>query len=98
MKIDDFRRETIIDYICKLSGERVNPLPLFNEKEFSFTDLRRIAFRWFCINHKIELLELMELLDKTKYSGTYSSSMLGISKKELKRRIKELKEKNEKEI
>lgn len=91
MNVDDFRRETIIDYICKLSGERVNPLPLFNEKEFSFTDLRRIAFRWFCINHKIDLLELMELLDKTKYSRTYSSSMLGISKKELK-------DKNEKEL
>ena len=91
MNVDDFKRETIIDYICKLSGERVNPLPLFNEKEFSFTDLRRIAFRWFCINHKIDLLELMELLDKTKYSRTLSSSMLGISKKELK-------EKNEKDL
>ena len=88
MNVDDFRRETIIDYICKLSGERVNPLPLFNEKEFKFTDLRGIAFRWFCINHKIELLELMELLDKTKYSRTYSSSMLGISKKELKEKNK----------
>ena len=91
MNVDAFRREIIIDYISKRSGERVNPLPLFNEKEFSFTDLRRIAFRWFCINHKIDLLELMKLLDKTKYSGTYSSSMLGISKKELK-------EKNEKDL
>ena len=99
MNVDDFRREKIIDYICRLSGERVKPLPLFNEKEFSFTDLRRIAFRWFCINHKIELLELMELLDKTKYSGTYSSSMLGISKKKLKEKNeKELKENNEKAL
>ena len=91
MNVDDFKREIIIDYICRLSGERVNPLPLFNEKEFKFTDLRRIAFRWFCINHKIELLELMELLDKTKYSGTHSGIKLGISKKELK-------DKNEKEL
>ena len=91
MRQDDFRRETIIDYICKLSGERVNPLPLFNEKEFRFQDLRGIAFRWFCINHKIDLLELMELLDKTKYSGTHSGIKLGISKKELK-------DKNEKEL
>ena len=91
MNVDDFKREIIIDYICRLSGERVNPLPLFNEKEFKFTDLRRIAFRWFCINHKIDLLELLELLDKTRYSGTFSSEKLGISKKELK-------EKNEKEI
>ena len=99
MNVDDFRRETIIDYICKLSGERVNPLPLFNEKEFTFPDLRGIAFRWFCINHKIKLLELMELLDKTKYSGSYSSSMLGISKKALKEKNeKELKEKNEKDL
>ena len=52
MRQDDFRREIIIDYICKLSGERVNPLPLFNEKEYRFQDLRGIAFRWFCINHK----------------------------------------------
>ena len=87
----EFRREIIIDYICKLSGERVNPLPLFNEKEYRFQDLRGIAFRWFCINHKIDLLELMELLDKTKYSGTTSGVKLGISKKELK-------EKNEKEL
>ena len=34
MRQDEFRREIIIDYICKLSGERVNPLPLFNEKEY----------------------------------------------------------------
>ena len=34
MRQDEFRREIIIDYICKLSGERVNPLPLFNEKFF----------------------------------------------------------------
>lgn len=91
MRVDDFSREIIIDYICKLSGERVNPLPLFNKNEYRFQDLRRIAFRWFCIKHKIDLLELMELLDKTKYSTSHSSFKLGISKKELK-------EKNEKEL
>ena len=91
MRQDEFRREIIIDYICTLSGERVNPLPLFNEKEYRFQDLRGIAFRWFCINHKMDLLELMELLDKTKYSGTHSGIKLGISKKELK-------DKNEKEL
>ena len=91
MRVDDFTRETIIDYICTLSGERVNPLPLFNENEYTFKDLRGIAFRWFCINHKIDLLELMELLDKTKYSASHSSVKLGISKKELKK-------KNEKEL
>ena len=90
MRVDDFRRETIIDYICTLSGERVNPLPLFNENEYRFQDLRGIAFRWFCINHKIDLLELMELLDKTKYSATHSSVKLGISKKEMKKNEKEL--------
>ena len=89
MRQDDFSREIIIDYICKLSGERVNPLPLFNEKEYSFIDLRGIAFRWFCINHKIDLLELMELLDKTRYSATHSSVKLGISKKELKKKNEE---------
>ena len=89
MNVDDFKREIIIDYICRLSGERVNPLPLFNEKEFKFTDLRRIAFRWFCINHKIDLLELLELLDKTRYSVTFSSEKLGISKKELKKKNEE---------
>lgn len=91
MRVDDFTREIIIDYICKLSGERVNPLPLFNENEYRFQDLRGIAFRWFCIKHKIDLLELMELLDKTKYSASHSSVKLGISKKELKK-------KNEKEL
>lgn len=91
MRVDDFTRETIIDYICTLSSERVNPLPLFNENEYRFQDLRAIAFRWFCINHKIDLLELMELLDKTKYSASHSSVKLGISKKELKK-------KNEKEL
>lgn len=91
MRDDDFTRETIIDYICTLSGERVKPLPLFNEKKYRFQDLRGIAFRWFCINHKIDLLELMELLDKTKYSTSHSSVKLGISKKELKK-------KNEKEL
>lgn len=89
MRVDDFSREIIIDYICKLSGERVNPLPLFNEKEYRFIDLRGIAFRWFCINHKIDILELMELLDKTKYSATHSSCKLGISKKELKKKNEE---------
>lgn len=89
MRVDDFSRETIIDYICKLSKERVNPLPLFNEKEYRFQDLRGIAFRWFCINHKIDLLELMELLDKTKYSASHSSVKLGISKKELKKKNEE---------
>ena len=91
MRQDEFRREIIIDYICKLSCERVNPLPLFNENEYRFKDLRGIAFRWFCINPKIDLLELMELLDKTKYSASHSSVKLGISKKELK-------EKNEKDL
>ena len=91
MRVDIFTRETIIDYICKLSGERVNPLPLFNENEYSFQNLRGIAFRWFCVKHKIDLLELMDLLDKTKYSGSHSSVKLGISKKELKK-------KNEKEL
>lgn len=91
MRQDESSREIIIDYIYKLSGERVNPLPLFNEKEFRFQDLRRIAFRWFCINHKIDLLELMDLLDKTKYSVANSGVKLGISKKELKK-------KNEKEL
>ena len=55
---DDFRREKIIDYICILSDERVNPIPLFNKKEYSFIDLRRMAFRWFCHKHKIDLLEI----------------------------------------
>ena len=86
---DDFKKEIIIDYICKLSDERVNPLPLFDEKEFSFIDLRAIAFRWFCIKHKINLLDLMELLDKTKYTDTHSSVKLGISKRELKRKNEE---------
>lgn len=89
MKTDDFRRETIIDYICTLSGERVNPLPLFNEKEYSFIDLRAIAFRWFCIKHKLDLLDLMNLLDKTKYSNRHSTVTLGISKKELKEKNEE---------
>lgn len=86
---DDFKKEIIIDYICKLSGERVNPLPLFNGKEYSFQNLRAIAFRWFCIKHKINLFDLMELLDKTKYADTFSSVKLGISKRELKRKNEE---------
>ena len=86
---DDFKKEIIIDYICKLSGERVNPLPLFNGKEYSFQNLRAIAFRWFCIKHKINLLDLMELLDKTKYTDTFSSVKLGISKREMKRKNEE---------
>lgn len=86
MRQDEFSREKIIDYICKLSEERVNPLLLFNEKEFRFQDLRAIAFRWFCIRHKIKLLDLIELLDKTKYSASPSSIKLGISKKELKKK------------
>ena len=87
---DDLKREILIDYICILSGERVNPLPLFNKKEFSFTNLRAIAFRWFCIKHKIKLLDLMELLDKTKYTDTLSSVKLGISKREMKKNEKRL--------
>lgn len=91
MKKDENRRDTIIEYICRISGNRVKPLPLYNEKKFTFKNLRAIAFRWFCIKHKIKLFDLMELLDKTKYSASYSSNKLGISKKELK-------EKNEKII
>ena len=89
MKNDDFKKETIIDYICTLSGERVNPLPLFNRNEYSFQNLRAIAFRWFCIKHKIKLLDLMELLDKTNYTDTFSSVKLGISKRELKKKNEE---------
>lgn len=89
MKNDDLKKETIIDYICTLSGERVNPLPLFNKKEYSFQNLRAIAFRWFCIKHKIKLLDLIELLDKTSYTDTFSSVKLGISKRELKRKNEE---------
>lgn len=84
MKSDENRRETIIEYICDISGNRVKPLTLYNEKDFTFKDLRTIAFRWFCIKHKIKLLDLMELLDKTKYSSSHSSIKLGITKKELK--------------
>lgn len=84
MKTDENRRDIIIDYICNISGNRVKPLPLYNEKNFTFKNLRAIAFRWFCIKHKIKLLDLMELLDHTKYSASYSSVKLGISKKELK--------------
>ena len=91
MKKEESRRDTIIEYICNISGNRVKPLLLYNEKIFTFKNLRAIAFRWFCIKHKIKLLDLMELLDKTKYSASYSSNKLGISKKELK-------EKNEKII
>lgn len=91
MRVDKFRKEIIIDYICTLSGERVNPLPLFNEKEFKYKDLRAIAFRWFCIKHKIKLIDLLDLLDKTNYSSTQSAVKLGISKRELKN-------KNEKSI
>ena len=91
MKTDENRRDTIIDYICNISDNRVKPLPLYNEKKFTFKNLRAIAFRWFCIKHKIKLLDLMELLDYTKYSTSHSSVKLGISKKELK-------EKNEKII
>lgn len=91
MKKDENRRDTIIEYICNISGNRVKPLPLYNEKNFTFKNLRAIAFRWFCIKHKIKLLDLMELLDNTKYSASYSSNKLGVSKKELK-------EKNEKVI
>ncbi len=84
MKTDENRRDVIIDYICNISGNRVKALPLYNEKNFTFKNLRAIAFRWFCIKHKIKLLDLMELLDKTKYCSSYSSIKLGISKKELK--------------
>lgn len=83
MKKDENRRDTIIDYICDISDNRVKALPLYNEKDFTFINLRAIAFRWFCIKHRIKLLDLMELLDKTKYSSN-SSVKLGISKKELK--------------
>ena len=61
MRIDGISREIIIDYICKLSGERVNPLPLFNEKEYRFQDLRGIAFRWFCQCRKEEWKILFNL-------------------------------------
>lgn len=91
MKTDENRRDVIIDYICNISGNRVKPLPLYNEKNFTFKNLRAIAFRWFCIKHKIKLLDLMELLDHTKYCSSHSSVKLGIQKKELK-------EKNEKNI
>lgn len=84
MKTDENRRDTIIEYICDISGNRVKPLPLYDEKKFTFKNLRAIAFRWFCIKHKIKLLDLIELLDKTKYSSAHSSIKLGISKKELK--------------
>lgn len=84
MKTDENRRDTIIEYICDISDNRVKALPLYNEKDFTFKNLRAIAFRWFCIKHKIKLLDLIELLDKTKYSSSYSSVKLGISKKELK--------------
>ena len=84
MKTDENRRDTLIEYICDISGNRVKPLTLYNEKNFTFKELRAIAFRWFCIKHKIKLIDLMELLDKTKYSSSYSSIKLGISKKELK--------------
>ena len=84
MKTDENRRDTIIEYICDISGNRVKPLTLYNEKNFLFKDLRAIAFRWFCIKHKIKLLDLIELLDKTKYSSSHSSIKLGIKKKELK--------------
>lgn len=84
MKTDENRRDVIIDYICNISGNRVKALPLYNEKNFTFKNLRAIAFRWFCIKHKIKLLDLMELLDKTKYTSSNSSIKLGISKKELK--------------
>lgn len=84
MKKEESRRDTIIDYICNISGNRVKPLLLYNEKIFTFKNLRAIAFRWFCIKHKIKLFDLMDLLDKTKYCASYSSNKLGISKKELK--------------
>ena len=84
MKTEENRRDVIIDYICNISGNRVKPLPLYDEKEFTFKNLRAIAFRWFCIKHKIKLLDLMELLDSTKYCASHSSVKLGISKKELK--------------
>lgn len=84
MKTDENRRDAIIEYICDISGNRVKPLTLYNEKNFTFKNLRAIAFRWFCIKHKIKLIDLMELLDKTKYSTSYSSIKLGITKKELK--------------
>ena len=84
MKTDENRKDVIIDYICNISGNRVKPLPLYDEKKFTFKSLRAIAFRWFCIKHKIKLLDLMELLDSTKYCASHSSVKLGISKKELK--------------
>lgn len=84
MKTDENRRDVIIDYICNISGNRVKPLPLYDEKKFTFKNLRAIAFRWFCIKHKIKLLDLMELLDSTKYCASHSSVKLEISKKELK--------------
>ena len=89
-RMKEERKETIIDYICTLSSERVNPLPLFNEKEFRFQDLRAIAFRWFCIKHKIKLIDLLDLLDKTNYSPTQSAVKLGIKKGDLKKNEKSI--------
>lgn len=89
MRIDGIRKEIIIDYIWNLSGERVNPLYLSNEKEFRFQELRAIAFRWFCIKHKIKLIDLLDLLDKTNYSPTQAAVKLGIRKKELKNKNEE---------
>lgn len=86
MKTDENRRDTIIEYICNISGNRVKPLPLYDEKKFTFKNLRAIAFRWFCIKHKIKLLDLMELLDCTKYCASHSSVKLGISKKGVERK------------
>lgn len=90
MRDDGLKKETIIDYICTLSSERVNPIALFNEKEFTFQDLRAIAFRWFCIKHKIKLIDLLDLLDKTNYSPTQSAVKLGIKKGELKKNEKSI--------
>ena len=90
MRIDGISREIIIDYIWKLSGERVNTLYLSNEKEFRFQELRAIAFRWFCIKHKIKLIDLLDLLDKTNYSPTQSAVKLGIKKGDLKKNEKSI--------
>ena len=53
-------------------------------------DLRAIAFRWFCIKHKIKLIDLLDLLDKTNYSPTQSAVKLGIKKGELKKNEKSI--------
>lgn len=84
MKSKETRRDLMVEYIYEISGKRVDPLKLYNKEKYTLINLRAIAFRWFCIKHKIKLIDLMDLLDTTKYSETQSSEKLGISKKELR--------------